>query len=72
VGGPSVLAKLREDVLWFKTEIAFCEEAIREVESGRFYGSSRNKALSRIHATLESHRESLADLERQLATPACA
>jgi Zn-finger domain-containing protein len=67
-----VLAKLREDVLWFKTEIAVCEKAIREVESGRFYASSRNAVLSRIRATLDSHRESLADLEKQLATPARA
>ena len=66
-----MLAKLREDILWFKTEIAVCEKAIREVESRRFHASSRNTVLARIRATLDSHRESLADLEKQLATPAC-
>jgi hypothetical protein len=67
-----VLAKLYEDVLWFRTEIAVCEKAIREVELGPFHGSSRNTVLAGIRATLDSHRESLADLEKQLATPACA
>ena len=69
VGGSSVPSKLRDDILWFKTEIAVCEKAIREVESSI---SSRHAVLARIRATLDSHRESLADLEKQLATPACA
>jgi hypothetical protein len=67
-----VLTKLREDILWFKTEIAVCEQAIREVESSGSQASSSNAVLARIRATLDSHRESLADLEKQLVTPACA
>ena len=67
-----MLRKLREDIVWFRTEIAVCEKAIREVESGRSNASSRNAVLARIRATLDSHRESLADLEKQLTTPACA
>ena len=66
-----MLAKLRDDIFWFKTEIAVCEKAIREVESRRSYASSRNAVLARIRATLDSHRESLADLEKQLAPPTC-
>jgi hypothetical protein len=66
-----MLTKLREDILWFKTEIAVCEKAIREVETGRSQASSRTAVLARIRATLDSHRESLADLEKQLTAPAC-
>jgi hypothetical protein len=67
-----VLAKLREDICWFRTEIAVCEQAIREVESRRSLASSRNAVLARMRATLDSHRQSLADLEKQLATTAWA
>lgn len=65
-----MLAKLCQDIFWFRTEIAVCEEAIREVESDAFYGPSKDRVLARMRATLDSHRESLADLEEQLVAPA--
>jgi hypothetical protein len=57
---------LHSEIRWFQEEIRLCEELIREVERDPSFGKFRARTLARLRATLASHRESLADLERQL------
>jgi hypothetical protein len=58
--------ELLEEIRWFQNEIAACEKLIHEVESDPFYGPTREEILTRMHATLDAHRKTLADLVDQL------
>jgi hypothetical protein len=62
-----VSSELLVEIQWFRNEIAVCEKAIHEVERDPFYGPSREEIVSRMRATLASHRITLADLVDQLA-----
>lgn len=62
---------LHREIGWFQEEIRICEAAIREAERIPPREASHAAALAKLHATLASHRNSLAELEKQLdADPA--
>jgi hypothetical protein len=61
------VSTLHREIRWFRTEIAQCELAISEIDSDRFFGSSKEQALASLRGTLVAHQQTLAGLEQQLA-----
>jgi hypothetical protein len=59
--------QLHREIKWFQKEIALCEQTMRDIETGLAFGTSKERALAALRACLNSHRQSLAELEKKLA-----